>query len=134
MTTATPRQLELHAWMLAYQAKHGAPPTLREIGAHFGIRSSNCVHGHLVSMEKKGLVRRRPNTTRGWLALVLDSTPPAFAPFFWAACAGPSVQLLPEERELLVELREELGANHSRWEGGTADICAVLDKVIGAAP
>ena len=36
----------------------GYPPTLREIGEHFGIRSTNGVNDHLKALEKKGYLRR----------------------------------------------------------------------------
>jgi repressor LexA len=74
MTPPTARQLEIHTWMLAYQRQHGAPPSMRAIGDHFGISSTMGVHDHLVAMAKKGLVRKGP---RSWTAI--DSTPPAVA-------------------------------------------------------
>lgn len=69
----TERQLELHRFMLAYQAEHGMPPTLREIAEAFGFASVTAAHAHMVLMAKKGLVKHRPKTARGWLALPLSS-------------------------------------------------------------
>jgi len=69
MTPPTARQLEIYAWMLAYQREHRTPPSLRAIGEQFAIRSANCVSGHLVALAKKGLVRKGP---RSWTAI--DST------------------------------------------------------------
>ena len=36
----------------------GYPPTLREIGEYFGIKSTNGVNDHLKALEKKGYLRR----------------------------------------------------------------------------
>ena len=36
----------------------GYPPTLREIGEHMGIRSTNGVNDHLKALEKKGYLER----------------------------------------------------------------------------
>lgn len=69
MTAPTARQLAILEWMRAYQAEHSMPPTIREIGEHFGIRSLNGVHDHLVRLAKKGFVRSRgPAMSRGWVA------------------------------------------------------------------
>jgi len=42
----------------------GLPPTVREIGTEFGIRSPNGVMCHLKALEKKGLITRDPRTSR----------------------------------------------------------------------
>ncbi len=66
---ATPRQLEVHATMLAYQQQHGMPPTLRELNGLFGFTSTNAARTFMVALEKRGLVRHRPGAARGWVAL-----------------------------------------------------------------
>lgn len=33
----TPRRQEVFDWMKGFIREHGMPPTVREIGAHFGI-------------------------------------------------------------------------------------------------
>jgi repressor LexA len=53
--------------------ERGYPPTLREIGEHMGIRSTNGVNDHLKALERKGVLTRddmksralRPVTTAG---------------------------------------------------------------------
>ncbi|MBK9030152.1 MAG: transcriptional repressor LexA [Myxococcales bacterium] len=42
----------------------GFPPTLREIGEHFGIKSTNGVNDHLKALEKKGHLRREDLKSR----------------------------------------------------------------------
>lgn len=65
----TARQLEIHEWMLEYQDANSAPPSLREIGDHFGIASLNAVSCHMARLEKRGMVRHHKGRARGWVAL-----------------------------------------------------------------
>jgi repressor LexA len=52
----------------------GYPPTLREIGEHMGIRSTNGVNDHLRALERKGYLRREDMKSRA-LKLVEDAGP-----------------------------------------------------------
>src|SRR5215216_5549123 len=56
----------------------GYPPTLREIGEHMGIRSTNGVNDHLRALERKGYLTREDMKSRA-LKLVQDQEdlPPA---------------------------------------------------------
>jgi repressor LexA len=60
--------------------ERGYPPTLREIGEHMGIRSTNGVNDHLRALERKGYLRREDMKSRA-LRLVADengkSKPPS---------------------------------------------------------
>jgi repressor LexA len=42
----------------------GYPPTLREIGAHMGIKSTNGVNDHLRALERKGYLTREDMKSR----------------------------------------------------------------------
>jgi repressor LexA len=42
----------------------GFPPTLREIGEHMGIRSTNGVNDHLKALERKGYLKREELKSR----------------------------------------------------------------------
>ena len=42
----------------------GYPPTLREIGNHLGIRSTNGVNDHLRALERKGYLTREDMKSR----------------------------------------------------------------------
>src|ERR1700733_8007350 len=44
--------------------ERGYPPTLREIGAHMGIRSTNGVNDHLRALERKGYLTREAMKSR----------------------------------------------------------------------
>lgn len=53
----TARQSEILAWVKGFIRDHGMPPTVREIGAAFGIKSSS-VFDLLQALERKGHLRR----------------------------------------------------------------------------
>src|SRR5262249_54488693 len=52
--------------------ERGYPPTLREIGAHMGIRSTNGVNDHLRALERKGYLTREDMKSRALRPLDLD--------------------------------------------------------------
>jgi repressor LexA len=56
--TLTKRQREVLDFINGWIRERGYPPTLREIGNHFGIRSTNGVNDHLKALEKKGAIER----------------------------------------------------------------------------
>src|SRR5882672_668448 len=56
-------------------SERGYPPTLREIGAKMGIRSTNGVNDHLRALERKGYLTREDMKSRA-LKLVEDQAPP----------------------------------------------------------
>lgn len=53
----TPRQRETLAWIKSFIRENRMPPTVREIGGAFGIKSSS-VFDLLKALERKGYVRR----------------------------------------------------------------------------
>lgn len=57
-------------------ADRGYPPTLREIGARMGIRSTNGVNDHLRALERKGYLTREDMKSRA-LRPTPDLAPPA---------------------------------------------------------
>lgn len=60
----TQRQRDILDFISASIAERGFPPTLREIGEHFSIRSTNGVNDHLKALEKKGHLRREDLKSR----------------------------------------------------------------------
>lgn len=60
----TKRQREIFEFVRDQIVDRGYGPTVREIGAHFGIRSPNGVMCHLRALEKKGLITRESNMSR----------------------------------------------------------------------
>lgn len=66
----TKRQQEIFDFIGRYSAKHGYPPTVRDIGKAIGLTSSSTVHTHLANLEKLGLLRRDPTKPRAIEVLV----------------------------------------------------------------
>lgn len=52
------KQSEILAFIKSEIASKGYPPSVREICAAVGLKSTSTVHGHLERLEKKGLIRR----------------------------------------------------------------------------
>jgi repressor LexA len=68
----TDRQREVLDFITDSIRKRGYPPTLREIGSHFGIRSTNGVNDHLRALEKKGFLHREDLKSRALRPLVSE--------------------------------------------------------------
>jgi len=60
----TDRQQAILDFITQSIEERGYPPTLREIGEHFGIRSTNGVNDHLRALEKKGHLQREDLKSR----------------------------------------------------------------------
>ncbi|HUJ29460.1 MAG TPA: transcriptional repressor LexA [Myxococcales bacterium] len=54
----TERQEKILSFIKRSIIEQGYPPTIREIGEHFGIRSTNGVNDHLKALERKGYLMR----------------------------------------------------------------------------
>ncbi len=70
----TDRQREVLDFITGSIRKRGYPPTLREIGSHFGIRSTNGVNDHLRALEKKGVLHREDLKSRALRPLVTEDS------------------------------------------------------------
>jgi repressor LexA len=66
----TDRQREILDFITRQISKRGYPPTLREIGSHFGIKSTNGVNDHLRALEKKGYLHREDLKSRALRPIV----------------------------------------------------------------
>jgi repressor LexA len=70
----TQRQREILDFISASILERGFPPTLREIGEHFSIRSTNGVNDHLKALEKKGHLRREDLKSRAMRPVLPDGS------------------------------------------------------------
>ncbi len=75
MQGLTQRQLQTLDFIRHSIEARGYPPTLREIGEHMGIRSTNGVNDHLRALERKGYLRREDMKSRA--LRVVEDPPPA---------------------------------------------------------
>lgn len=117
MRGPTHKQLLVLAFVRAEVEAHGSAPTMREIGAHMGIASTNGVNDHLRALERKGWLARRPGRAR---ALALT---PAGAALLEARSA---VQVdAHEDGELACAV-----VVHRVIQGGDCPVCGVLACVM----
>ena len=65
MKGLTNRQRQVYEFILSYMENTRRPPTIREIGEHFGMRSTGTVRDNLQALEKKGYIRQRRRLARG---------------------------------------------------------------------
>ena len=61
----TARQGAILNFIASYIETNSIPPTIREIGESFGIRSTNGVMDHLKALARKGLLQLMPKRSRG---------------------------------------------------------------------
>lgn len=64
MKGLTERQEDILSMIILHINRRGDSPTLREIGKHFGIESTNGVNDHLRALERKGYIGRRERESR----------------------------------------------------------------------
>lgn len=65
----SPRQRDVLVFIGAYVARHGYPPSVREIADGIGVASPNAVNDHLDALESKGWVRRTRGVARGLVVI-----------------------------------------------------------------
>jgi len=75
MQGLTDRQQQVLRYIRQSINERGYPPTLREIGAHMGIRSTNGVNDHLRALERKGYLTREDMKSRALRPRDLDPPP-----------------------------------------------------------
>jgi repressor LexA len=121
----TPRQRQIYDYISERIGSCGYPPTIREIGAHLGIRSTNGVADHLKALKRKGYLAQAASKSRTWRPLPGNLVGEAEAP-----AAGPD----REEREE-PEKREALGRRRARGLSERLTVSVpLLGRVAGGAP
>ena len=64
MKMLSPNQQQIYDCIVSFQAGHGYPPSVREIGEVVGLKSPSTVHFHLKGLEEKGLITKAEGKTR----------------------------------------------------------------------
>ena len=97
----TPRQREIYGFIRDKIQIRGFPPTVREIGDRFEIKSPNGVMCHLKALQKKGLIHRDPKMSR---AIQLLDEPAGMRPgglkFLGRIAAGQPIEAIEQDEEL----------------------------------
>jgi SOS-response transcriptional repressor LexA len=73
ITALAPRQRDLYRFMLTFHDENGVWPSMREMAAGIGIKSTNGITYQLRQLKKKGWARQRPNCARGWIAITAEA-------------------------------------------------------------
>jgi repressor LexA len=93
----------------------GYPPTLREIGEHMGIRSTNGVNDHLKALEKKGYLEREDLKSRALRPISLDGAGPTGnvveVPILGRVAAGEPILAIEQAEDTVKVDRFFLGAS-----------------------
>lgn len=114
----TKRQREIFAYIKRHAAKHGYPPTVRDIGRAVGLTSPSTVHGHLANLERAGLLRRDPTKPRALELLVSAgggrAARPRGLPLVGQVAAGQPV-LAEENIEDYAQVDELAGAGDADY-------------------
>jgi repressor LexA len=92
----TSRQREIYDFIREKIEKRGYPPTVREIGDAFEIKSPNGVMCHLNALVKKGLIDRAKQSARA-IQLVDRPTNSAELPLVGSVAAGAPIEALSSE-------------------------------------
>ncbi len=128
----TKRQKEIFEFVKKYSAKHGYPPTVRDIGKAIGLTSSSTVHAHLANLEKLGLIKRDPTKPRA-LEVLVDKAKAAVTgamPVVGQVSAGQPV-LAEENIEEYVQIPDQAGGEDGefvlRITGETMKNAGILD-------
>jgi repressor LexA len=95
----TERQREVYDFIKEKIEERGYGPTVREIGANFGISSPNGVMCHLKALEKKGLIIREGFSARA-IQLVDYRPGSAGLPLVGQVAAGVPVQAIEQAEHL----------------------------------
>lgn len=100
----TDRQRDILGYIRQYITDNGYPPTVREIGGAFGIRSTNGVADHLKSLERKGYLSRGSLKSRALRPIQAEEPDPTFndAPVVAASGRLATVTSLAAARDRVV--------------------------------
>jgi repressor LexA len=107
MQGLTKRQEQTLDFIRRSIVERGYPPTLREIGEHMGIRSTNGVNDHLRALERKGYLRREDMKSR---ALKLVDAAATLTQNVPENDASPTVEAAVDEHMVEVQILGRVAA------------------------
>lgn len=95
----TPRQQETLDWVKEFIRKHGMPPTVREIGAAFDIKSST-VFELLKTIERRGFLRRGDRRARSLIVEGMERSRSGVVevPIVGRIAAGRPIEAIEDDR------------------------------------
>jgi repressor LexA len=130
----TERQQEILDYIRRHIEENGYPPTVREIGSAFGIRSTNGVADHLKSLERKGYLERGSLKSRALRPLSVEEADPTFNELPSIQDKRSGVVSLDERRAKLALLRKSNDQVTPVAGGGRLVSVPLLGQVAAGAP
>jgi len=127
----TQRQRETLEWVKDFINEKGMPPTVREIGAAFGIKSSS-VFDLLTVLERKGYLRRGDRGARSLIVEGLTSARNEISevPVVGSIAAGRPIEAIQDDRGTIAVSRD-LTRGHETYalkvEGESMVDAGILD-------
>lgn len=70
MPPLSERQIAVLDFICVYIEKHKFPPTVREVGNHIGVTSPKGIKYHMRALEKKGVIFRLQDLSRGIVVMI----------------------------------------------------------------
>ena len=133
MKTLTSRQAEILLFIGKHCERNGFPPSVRDIGARFGLNPAT-VHDHIRALERKGRLHRQPKLSRSLVVINPDGPTeehltPNEVPIVGRVAAGAPI-LAQENIEDVVRLPDGWapeGAFLLRVEGDSMQDAHILD-------
>lgn len=136
----TPRQQNILDFVQEFSQTNGFPPSIREIGEFFGIRSTNGVSDHLRALERKGFLSRTGHLSRSLQVVGNHPQEPRIVPD-----ASLAVDSLGDETaEIQVEIARTTSTgktlsltrapSHVQVARGTSVTVPVLGRVAAGQP
>jgi repressor LexA len=98
-TPLTSKQQKIYNFITHRIDERGYPPTIRDIGKEFDIKSPNGVMCHLKALEKKGFIIRDGNSARA-IRLTQRRGARLGLPFKGLVAAGSPIQAEPQDERL----------------------------------
>lgn len=110
----TDKTREILGFIRSFQMDKGYPPTIREIGAAFGIRSTNGVRYHLELLESENYIVRNEKISRGIELVESGPGRERGIPILGRVAAGQPI-LAEESVEGMLDLKEMFGDPHGMF-------------------
>jgi len=104
-------QKRVYDYIVSETQRCGYPPSVREIGAALGLKSTSTVHGHLTRLEKKGYIRRDETKPRAIELLDREAKKPTVdLPLVGKVAAGTPITAVENIEEVYPFPEELVGA------------------------
>ncbi|MDA8193161.1 MAG: transcriptional repressor LexA [Thermaerobacter sp.] len=101
MPRQTNQQWRIVDFIRGYVADHGYPPSVREIAAGVGLRSTASVARHLKALEAAGHISHPPLKRRAWTVEPALASPTLRVPLVGKITAGLPILAIEQQEDML---------------------------------